>query len=121
MKKQLVTILGVALLSVCLVACGWKPDVAAMPITVPWSALNLPATENAIVWKSEPGEFRAVHKEDKKTITKNNTDVLKAQGWTLGNFNDAGFEYTAEMNRGAERIALRFYDFANTGVVIGKK
>ena len=48
-------------------ACGWKPEVTAVPLTAPWNAMNLPVKENAVVWKSEPNEFRAVHKDDKKS------------------------------------------------------
>ncbi len=122
MKKYSVTILSVTILTVCLAAsCGWKPEVTAVPITAPWSAMNLPVKENAVVWKSEPTEFRAVHKDDKKTVTKNYTDALKAQGWELGKFDESGDRYIVEMNKGTEKIGLEFYDFDNTGVVIEKK
>ena len=121
MKKLVTLFLGVILLNVFLAACGWKPEVAAVPITAPWSAMNLPVKENAVVWKSEPNEFRAVHKEDKKTILKNYTDTLKAQGWELGKFDESGDRYILEMRRGAETINVEFYDFDNTGVLIEKK
>jgi hypothetical protein len=84
--------------------------------------MNLPVKENAVVWKSEPAEFRAVHKEDKKAVTKIYTEALKTQGWTLGNFDtDSSGSYISEMSKGGEKISLRFYDFDNTGVVIEKK
>jgi len=105
-------------ISTCLSACGWNPEVTAVPLTAPWTTMNLPVKENTVVWKSEPNEFRAVHKEDKKTITKNYTDALKAQGWTLGKFDESGDRYMVEMSKGGEKIQLEFYDFSNTGVVI---
>ena len=121
MKKYLVTILAFALLSLSLAACAWKPDVPAVPLTAPWTALNLPVKENAVVWKSDPTEFRAVHKDDKKTVTKSYTDTLKGQGWQLGKFDESGDRWMVEMTKGAETLNLEFYDFSNTGVVIYKK
>lgn len=56
--------------------------------------MNLPIKENAVVWKSETNKFRAVHKEDKRTILKNYTDALKAQGWELGDFKESGDRYS---------------------------
>jgi hypothetical protein len=120
MKKIFVTNLGIALFALLIVACGWKPEVTAVPMTAPWTAMNLPVKENAVVWKSEPNEFRAVHKEDKKTITRNYTEALKAQGWQLGKFDESGDRYYVEMSKGSEKLNLEFYDFNNTGVVIKK-
>lgn len=109
-------------MALTLASCGWKPEVTAVPITAPWAAMNLPVKENAVVWKSEPGEFRAVHKEDKKTITKNYTEALKAQGWVLGKFDtESSGAFTTEMTKGGETLGMRIYDFDNTGVVIEKK
>ncbi len=122
MKKILFTVLGISFLSIYLAACGWKPEVTAVPITAPWTAMNLPVKENAVVWGSTPTEFKAVHKDDQKTVTKNYTDALKAQGWTLGKFDtESSGAFNAEMEKGAEKISLRFYDFNNTGVIIEKK
>ena len=121
MKKNLILILGISILSAYLVACGWKPEVTAVPITAPWISLNLPVKENAVVWKSDPNEFRAVHKEDKKTITKNYTEALKSQGWTLGKFDQAGDRWMLDMSKGSEQLHLEFYDFNTTGVLIEKK
>lgn len=120
MKRKLIIGTGILLLPICFIACGWKPEVSAVPLTAPWTALNLPVKENAVVWKSEPNEFRAVHKEDKKTITKNYTDTLKAQGWQLGKFDQNGDRYYLEMSKGGEKLNLEFYDFNTTGVLIEK-
>jgi len=121
MKKYLVTILAFALLSMSLAACGWKPEVSAVPLTAPWTALNLPVKENAVVWKSEPTEFRAVHKDDKRAVMKSYTDALKAQGWQPSDFKEDGDRFYVDMKKGAEQLGLEFYDFSNTGVVIYKK
>ena len=104
MKRILITNLGIALFTLLMFSCGWKPEVTAVPMTAPWSAMNLPVKENTVVWKSEPNEFRAVHKDDKKTVTKNYTDALKAQGWQLGKFDQSGDRYYVEMNKGSESI-----------------
>ena len=122
MKKFLWTNLAIALLAMSLIACGWKPEVTAVPMTAPWSGMTLPVKENAVVWGSTDKEFKAVHKDDQKTVTKNYTDALKSQGWTLGKFDtESSGAFNAEMEKGAEKISLRFYDFNNTGVIIEKK
>jgi hypothetical protein len=121
-KRNLKPVLGIFLLSVWLIAaCGWKPEVSAVPLTAPWSTMNLPVKENAVVWKSQPNIFSAVHKEDKKTILKNYTEALKAQGWQVGKFDDSGERYVVNMTKGADAIEMQIYDFSNTGVIIEKK
>lgn len=121
MRRITTIILGFSLIAIAFSACGWKPEVSAVPLTAPWTALNLPVKENAVVWKSEPNEFRAVHKDDKKTVTKNYTDTLKSQGWQVSKFDQVGDRYYVEMSKGAETLNLEFYDFNNTGVLIEKK
>ena len=121
MKKYTVLVLSVALIAAFLSACGWKPEVPAVPITAQWAALNLPVKENAVVWKSEPNEFRAVHKDNKKTVTKSYTETLKSQGWTLNKFDESGDRWMLDMSKGTEKLHLEFYDFSNTGVLIEKK
>ena len=122
MKKQTILILGISFLLFCIAACGWKPEVSAVPITAPWAAMNLPVKENAVIWKSESGEFRAVHKEDKQTVMTKYADALKAQGWTLGKFDtEPSGAYATEIQKGGEKFSMRVYDFDNTGVVIEKK
>lgn len=120
MKTKLTLIIGISLFLLSLTACGWNPKVTAVPLTAPWTALNLPVKENTVVWKSDPNEFRAVHKEDKKTITKNYTDALKKQGWEVGKFDESGDRWSIDMQKGAETLHLEFYDFDNTGVLIEK-
>ena len=121
MKKLLIVISLTAILSLFAAACGWKPEVSAVPLTAPWTTMNLPVKENAVVWKSEPTEFRAVHKDDKRAVMKAYTDALKAQGWEPNGFKEEGDRYYVDMKKGAEQIGLEFYDFSNTGVVINKK
>lgn len=118
MKKQLTTILAITICAAVLAACGWKPEVTAVPLTQPWTTMNLPVKDNAVVWKSDPNEFRAVHKEDKRTILKSYTDALKGQGWQLGDFNESGDRFEVDMKKGSEPLRLEVYDFDNTGVVI---
>ncbi len=123
MKKITLTFMLATLLAVGLAACGWKPTVTAVPLTAPWTAMNLPVKENAVVWASTPTEFKAVHKDDKKTVLGKYTDGLKAQGWTLDKFDDKSIpdRYTVNMSKGADKIEIEIYDFENTGVIIEKK
>lgn len=103
-------------------ACGWKPEVTAVPITPPWSAMNLPVKENAVVWTSTPTQFKAVHKEDKKTILGKYTDTLKASGWKLEKFDDKVKDiFYVDMEKDGKKIAIEIYDFNGTGVIIETK
>ena len=123
MKKMKLTFMLAALIAVGLAACGWKPNVAAVPLTAPWTEMNLPIKENAVVWASTPTEFKAAHKEDKKTVLGKYTDALKAQGWTLDKFDDKSVKdiYYVDMSKGADKIQIEIYDSENTGVIIKKK
>lgn len=100
------------------IACGWNPNVPAVQMTAPWTSMNLPVAENAVVFQSDPKEFRAVHKEDKQTVLKKYTDSLKAQEWKLETFGEENGRYLVDMKKDGEDIHLEFYDFENTGVVI---
>ncbi len=120
MNKQLIGILAIALLTIGSAACGWKPEVSAVALTAPWTTMNLPVKENAVVWKSDANEFRAVHKDAKRAVLKSYTDALKAQGWELGKFDESGDRFMVDMKKSHEEIHLEFYDFNNTGVVIRK-
>ncbi|MEQ1641878.1 MAG: hypothetical protein ABL959_00370 [Pyrinomonadaceae bacterium] len=122
MKKTSIALVALLFIALTLAACGWKPEVTPVPITAPWAGMNLPVKENAVVWGSTPTEFKAVHKDDKKTVTKNYTEALKAQGWTLGKFDtESSGAYVADMTKTGETISVRIYDFNNTGVIIEKK
>jgi hypothetical protein len=118
------TILTTALVMIALsaIACGWKPEVSAVPITAPWDKMNLPVTQDAVVWGSSATEFKAVHKDDKKTVMGKYVDALKSQGWTLVTFDDKqATAFWVDMAKGTDKIQLEFYDFKNTGVIIKKK
>jgi hypothetical protein len=123
MKQIILIFVCMAVVALCLAACGWNPSVTAVPITAPWSAMNLPVKENAIVWSSTPTEFKAVHKEDKKAVMGKYVDALKAQGWTMEKFDDTTLKhaYDVVMAKGPEKLEIEFYDFENTGVIINKK
>lgn len=120
MRKNFVLTTLLLVIAIGATAC-WNPEVSAVPLTAPWTSLNLPVKDNAIVWKSDPGEFRAVHKEDKKTVTRAYTEALKAQGWELGKFDQSGDRYMIALSKGGEKMEMEIYDFSNTGVVIYKK
>ena len=119
--NRFMSILLLSVILSCFSACGWNPKVTAVPLTAPWTAMNLPIKENAVVWKSEPNEFRAVHKDDKKAVMKSYTDTLKTQGWEPSDFKEVGDRFYVDMSKGRETLGLEFYDFNNTGVLIEKK
>ena len=123
MKKITLTLMLAAVFAFGLAACGWKPSVTAVPLTAPWTTMNLPVKENAVVWESTPTEFKAVHKDDKKTVMGKYTDALKAQGWTLDKFDDKSVKdiYYIDMSKGADKVQIEVYDFENTGVIIKKQ
>ena len=122
MKKLVLVSIFTAIVALSLTACGWKPDVTAVPVTPPWSAMNLPVKDNAVVWASTPTEFKAVHKDDKKTVLGKYTDALKAQGWALDKFDDRSSAdiYFVDMSKGPDKIQIEIYDFKGTGVIIKK-
>ena len=119
-KRSFIAV-AIALLSMSLSGCAWKPDVTAVPITAPWSELNFPVKENAVVWTCEEKRFSAVHKDDKKAVMEAYVEALKAQGWTLGKFEtEESGAYNVEVAKAGEKLSLRIYDFDNTGVIIEK-
>ena len=121
MKNILTMISFAMLIAISITACGWKPDVTPVAITTPWSTMNLPIKENAVIWVSTPTQFKAVHKEDKKTILGRYADALKAAGWTLSKFDDKSANTMfMDMEKGSEKIAVQIYDFQGTGVIIDK-
>jgi len=122
MTKTILTLTCLTIVGLSLVACGWNPKVTAVPITAPWDKMNLPIKQDAIVWGSTATEFKAVHKDDRKTVMGKYVEALKAQGWALTNFDDKHeHSYYVDMTKGTDKIQLSIYDFKNTGVIIKKK
>ncbi len=119
--KTILILSFVILAALSFSSCGWKPDVTAVPATAPWTTMNLPIKENTVVWASTPTQFKAVHKEDKKTILGRYTEALKASGWKLTNFDDKSPNtWFVDMEKGSEKLAVQIYDFQGTGVIIDK-
>lgn len=122
MKNTILTLTIAILIALSLNACGWKPEVTAVPITAPWSSMNLPIKENAVVWASTPTQFKAVHKENKKTMLGKYTDALKNSGWKLSKFDDKVKDIMyVDMEKDGKTIAIEIYDFNGTGVIIETK
>jgi hypothetical protein len=120
--KRILTLACLTIVGLSLLACGWKPKVAAVAITAPWDKMNLPVKQDAVVWGSTATEFKAVHKDDRKTVLGKYVEALKSQGWTLTKFDDKQeHSYYVDMAKGADKIRLEIYDFENTGVIITKK
>lgn len=118
MKHVLLGLMIFAVLS--LSACAWKPSVTAVPLTPPWTSMNLPVEKDAVVWASTPTQFKAVHKAGRAEVGKAYLDALDKAGWKLTK-TDMGSMDFFDFEKGGEKIQLNVYDFENTGVIIDKK
>lgn len=122
MKNAAKIFVCLAVITLALTACGWKPSVAAVSITAPWDKMNLPVSQNAVVWASDEKQLKVVHQDNKKTVMDKYVEALKSQGWTLAQFdNKSDTNYFIDMAKGADKISIEIYDFENTGVIIKKK
>ena len=122
LTKTILTFACLTVLALSLTACGWKPKVTAVPITAPWDRMDLPIKQNAIVWGSTEKQFKAVHKDDKKTVMGRYVEALRNKGWAITKFDDKSeHNYFVDLSKGAEKMQLEVYDFENTGVIIEKK
>lgn len=120
MKKAISTFILATLIAAGLAACGWKPSVTAVPVTAPWSAMNLPVEKDAVVWGSTPTQFKAVHKAGREEIGAAYILALTKAGWKQTK-KDLGAMDFYDFEKGPEKIQLNVYDFENTGVIIEKK
>ena len=118
MKSVLLSLIIFAVLS--LSACGWKPSVTAVPLTAPWTSMNLPVEKDAVVWASTPTEFKAVHKAGRSEVGLKYLEALTKNGWTITK-RDTGSMDFFYLEKGGEKIRLNVYDFENTGVIIDTK
>jgi predicted small lipoprotein YifL len=120
MRKTLLTFMLATVIAVGLAACGWKPSVTAVPLTTPWTAMNLPVEKDAVVWGSTPAQFKAVHKAGRQEITAAYILALTKAGWKQTKKDLGSMDYY-DFEKGADKIQLNVYDFENTGVIIDKK
>lgn len=109
------------------VACGWKPNVESVPISEPWKSYKLPVENaNSIVFRSDAGDFRAVHKGSDPKVINDYATALKAAGWQVGEMKTSAEDSAlaqADVTKGAEAFTLRAYKFdgSSTAVAIEKK
>lgn len=102
--------------------CGWNPEVTAVPITAPWSSMNLPVKDNAIVWESSATKLKAVHKDDKSTVMDAYKKAIEAAGWKMTNLDVAGeTSKNLTFEKDGKTMDAEFYDFENTGVILELK
>jgi hypothetical protein len=120
-KKTIASLACVTMIALCLVACGWKPKVAAVPITAPWDKMNLPVKENAVVSESTDREFKAVHKGDKGIVLQKYVEALKSQGWVQTKLDAKDGEFLLDMAKGSDKIHLEIYGVEDTGVTITRQ
>ena len=121
MKRTIASLTCVTMIALSLVACGWKPKVAAVPITSPWDKMNLPVNENAVVSESTDKEFKAVHKGDKGAVLKKYLEALKAGGWVQTALEAKNDELLLDMTKGTDKLHLEFYGEIDAGVTITKR
>src|ERR1044071_4669488 len=88
--------------ALCLSACAWKPSVTAVPITPPWSTMNLPVEKDAVVWASTPTQFKAVHKAGRAEVGKAYLQALDKAGWKLTK-TDMGQMDNFDFEKGGEK------------------
>ena len=102
--------------------CGWNPEVTAVPITEPWSSINLPVKENAIVWASSATELKVAHKDDKTTVMDAYKKALEAAGWKMSSM-DVSSENIKFLTfeKDGKTMETEYYDFQNTGVILELK
>ncbi len=120
MKNPTLTLMLAIVIAAGLAACGWKPTVTAVPLTAPWTAMNLPVEKDAVVWGSTPTQFKAAHKAGREEIGAAYALALTKAGWKQTK-KDLGTMDFYDFEKGAEKISLNVYDFENTGVIIDKK
>ena len=120
MKKTILTFMLATLIAFGLAACGWKPTVTAVPLTAPWTTMNLPIEKDAVVWGSTATQFKAVHKAGREEIGAAYILALTKAGYKQTK-KDLGSMDFYDFEKGSEKLSLNVYDFENTGVIIDKK
>ena len=120
MKKITLTLMLATVIAFGLAACGWKPTVTAVPITAPWSSMNLPVEKDAVVWDSTPTQFKAVHRAGREEVAAAYILALTKAGWKQTK-KDLGSMDFYDFEKDSDKISLNVYDFENTGVIIDKK
>ncbi|MBS0656667.1 MAG: hypothetical protein JSR82_00305 [Verrucomicrobia bacterium] len=91
-----------------------------MPLTAPWSELNLPVQDGAAVWASSPAQFKAQHKGDRRAVLAAYVEAFKRQGWSLLKLDQSRSNWYVDLAKGAAKIQIELYDFKKTGVIIQK-
>jgi hypothetical protein len=118
--KTKTALLSIAFLFVTIVAsaCGWDPQVTAVPITAPWDSMNLPVKEDARVWSSKPNELKVAHKARKAEVLAAYEKALLGNGWKPNGALGGG---TVVFQKDGKTMEAEFYDFENTGVILTLK
>jgi len=119
MKKRSLIFFLVVFTAAALGACGWNPEVTAVPITAPWSSMNLPVKDNAIVWASSAAELKVAHKDDKTTVMDAYKKAIEAAGWQMTDMDvSAETSKFLTFQKDGKIMEAEFYDFQNTGVIL---
>lgn len=118
MKKTTQIIMAVLSITLLASSCKWKPDVTAVPITKPWSELKLPIEKDAVVWGSTEMEFKAVHKDDRKTVADAYKKALETNGFQMTKFEPAKDREYFSFEANGVKLEAEFYDVNNNAGVI---
>lgn len=122
MKRTFSVFIFAATIALTLIACGWNPSVAEVPITAPWDKMNLPIKQDARVWASDDKILKVVHKAARREVAQNYLDALEKDGWKLTDQPDVSeHSITFNFQKGSEKIEVYTYEFENSGVIIEKK
>lgn len=113
--KQLTWFAGA--MAFCLALAGCKPPVDSVPITEPWSSMNLPIDSSAIVWGSTPDEVKILHQGRIEVVAQAYIDYFENGGWTCTQ-RDIGTAYTYGYRKDGQNISLFIYPFQDVGVII---
>jgi hypothetical protein len=119
-KRNLNSLLTLAVLVAGLSACGWRPPCSSTALTAPWDKMNLPVQKDAAVCVSSTDKFQAAHKGEREQVTRIYLNALQKEGWRMTR-RDPGATYNFDFERGSDHISLEIYDWEKTGVIIRKR
>lgn len=121
MKRTNVFIASFFLISLLAASCGWKPSVSAVPITKPWSEMNLPVEKDAVVWGSTDILLKVAHKGSRESVADAYKKALEAAGFQMTKFDPSkNADYFTFENKSGTKLEMQCYDFENTGIIIDK-
>jgi hypothetical protein len=122
MKMKFMILVAAMFIAAVFSGCGWNPSVTATPITAPWSSMNLPVKDNAIVWASSATQLKVAHRDGKSDVMDAYKKAIEAAGWKMTNMDvSAETSKFLTFEKDGKTMEAEFYDFENTGVILQLK